>query len=143
MVDRDELTRRDADGWRAFEALLSAVPTVRRETPDLDDGWSVKDVLWHMGYWWEDFRRSVETGDWSEGEETTDEVNTREQEISRSKTWNEVRATVLSRREAMLAAWRAIPEVSEEVARSFLSETVEHYDEHRPQLRELLEADDE
>jgi uncharacterized damage-inducible protein DinB len=143
MADREELTRRDAAAWRAFEALLAAVPTQRRETPDLEGGWSVKDVLWHVGYWWDDFRRSAESGDWSEGDETTDDINAREQEVSRSMSWNQVRTAVHARREAMLATWRALPDVDDRLAESFLSETVEHYDEHLPQLRELLDAEDE
>ena len=145
MPDREELTRRDAEAWRQFEALLAAVPTERRETPDLEGGWSVKDVLWHIGFWWDDFRQTVETGEEAadDGDESTDDVNHREQERSRSMSWNAVRSAVLERRVAMLAAWRELPEIDDRVAESFVSETVEHYDEHAPQLRELLDADDD
>jgi uncharacterized damage-inducible protein DinB len=145
MPDRDELTRRDAEAWRRFEALLAAVPTGRRETPDLEGGWSVKDVLWHVGFWWDDFRRTVENGEAAadDGDESTDDVNHREQERSRSMSWNEVRTAVRERRRAMLEAWLELPDVDDRVAESFIAETVEHYDEHEPQLRELLDADDD
>ena len=143
MADRDEATRREAEAWRAFEAVLAAVPTERRETPDLDGGRSVKDVLWHVGYWWEDFTRFAQSGDWSDDDEPTDDVNAREQEVSRAMSWNQVRMTVHERREAMLSTWQSAPDADDRLLAPFLSETVEHYEEHLPQLRELLTAEDD
>jgi Mycothiol maleylpyruvate isomerase N-terminal domain len=52
MMLRDELLRVERDRWNEFDRLVQAVPPDRLDEPTLNpDGWSVKDLLWHMGSW--------------------------------------------------------------------------------------------
>ena len=56
----DELTAREAGAWASFEVAVSAVPRDRRSEPSLPDGWSVKDVLWHVAFWWDECAATLE-----------------------------------------------------------------------------------
>jgi len=135
----DELTAREAEAWASFEAAVDAVPRQLRSAPSLSDGWSVKDLLWHVAFWWNEgaagFERihlgseeSGETGD-------TDETNAAALEASRAMTLDEVEAEMVRIRGRMLRAWAEV--LSDDAAETFVSETVEHYDEHRPALQAL------
>ena len=72
MPTKDELTAKEAEAWAGFEELLAAVPEERLETPAFDGGWSVKDVLWHVAYWWDDMTRAANSGWADDGEDHTD-----------------------------------------------------------------------
>jgi uncharacterized damage-inducible protein DinB len=134
--ERNELTAREAEAWASFVSLLESLPADRRETPELDDGWSVKDVLWHVAYWWDDLAERLTSGNYEEDGET-DARNARELERSRAMSWLDVSAGLAERRERMLAAWVAEAEPAGDPQEWFESETIEHYDEHGPQLRAL------
>jgi uncharacterized damage-inducible protein DinB len=137
MAKHDELTAREAAAWDEFRAAVDAIPEDRRESPILTEGWSVKDVLWHVAFWWEDLaptyaalRAAFQRLD----EEDTDTTNARVLDEGREMTLAEVEARVARSREGMLAAWADAPDdpTAEE---AFVSETIEHYEEHLPWLR--------
>lgn len=138
MSTKEQVTEREAAAWARLEALVAAVPEERRETPALEGGWSVKDVLWHIAYWWGDVVRAANEG-WNDPEGVTDDVNARELNRSRALPWVEVAAAVEEARERLLAAW-AGAEATDEAIEYFESETTSHYDEHGAQL-EAFAAD--
>ncbi|GIU98245.1 MAG: hypothetical protein KatS3mg013_2048 [Actinomycetota bacterium] len=137
-MTKDELTRREAEAWAAFEELVGRVPEERLETPALAGGWSVKDVLWHVAYWWGEFVRSAERN-WADDEQATDDVNAREQARSRAMPFVEVRAEVDEARARLLEAWSRVDGSDAAGLEAFSAETVEHYEDHVPQLRALVE----
>jgi Mycothiol maleylpyruvate isomerase N-terminal domain len=143
MSARDDLTTREAEAWAAFYRMIEAVPVERREEPVLSDGWSVKDVLWHIAFWWSDLPGALErirTGAPEVEGEGTDERNASALAQGRTRTFAEVEGEVVRTREALLAAWASAPEgpKADEV---FVWETIEHYEEHEPQLRAFLDAE--
>ena len=141
--DRAAVTTREAEAWAAFYRLVEAVPAAQREEPVLRDGWSVKDVLWHVAYWWSDLAPSLDrmrTGEESsEHHDDTDTRNAAALAEGRTRTLAEVEGEVVRSRDALLAAWASAPE-DPRAEETFVSETIEHYEEHEPQLRALLEA---
>ena len=142
MSGRDDLTTREAEAWAAFYRLVDEVPAERREEPILSDGWSVKDVLWHIAFWWSDLPGALDrirTGAPGGGGEGTDERNASALAQGRTRTFAEVEGEVVRTREALLAAWASAPEgaKADEV---FVWETIEHYEEHEPQLRAFLDT---
>lgn len=139
MTTKDEATRAEADAWAELEAAVAAVPEERLETPALDGGWSVKDALWHVAYWWDDFVRASRDH-WAEDPSETDDVNEREFHRSRVLPWVEVRAQVDEARARMLEVWAQVAEDDAEGLEWFVEETIDHYPEHLPQIRAL--ADD-
>jgi hypothetical protein len=48
---KETLTAKILSGRQAFEEILARVPEKDMEAPVLHDGWSVKDVLGHLGLW--------------------------------------------------------------------------------------------
>ncbi len=63
-MEREELVQRITDGRRELESLLGMVPAERMQEPVLTNGWSVKDLVGHLGYWEE---RALTLFDWFNG----------------------------------------------------------------------------
>ena len=131
----------EARAYAAFEAAVAAVPRERFEETSLPDGWTVKDVLWHVAYWWRDGARTfaaiadgTHTG--FDEDEETDVTNARVLDESRSRSLEEVEAEVAEARAALLTAFDPVSD-DELALELFRSETIEHYDEHLPALRTL------
>jgi hypothetical protein len=61
MGRKEELLRIEPERWVAFSELVDRVPADRSEEPTLDpDGWSLKDLLWHMASWDGEAARALE-----------------------------------------------------------------------------------
>jgi hypothetical protein len=138
----DELLAREARAYAAFEEAVAAVPADRREEPIPPDDWSVKDVLWHVAFWWregEQSFRAMQAGsyveeDWSQ--EQTDATNARVLAESRSIHAADVEDGVAAARAGLLEAFT--PMAGDPAAQElFASETIEHYEEHLPAVRGL------
>jgi uncharacterized damage-inducible protein DinB len=140
MSDRDALTAAEAEAWAAFEAAIEVVPRDRREEPATADGWSVKDVLWHVAYWWGDGAetyRAMREGTFEDRESTAEETDATNAGVlaeGRAMSLEEVEAGAAEIRDKMLEAWRRAPD-RRDADENFVSETVEHYEEHLPALR--------
>lgn len=145
-MDREELTRREAEAWGSFRTLADGVPEERRERSGVNvEGWTVKDVLWHVAHWWDDLTDTLErlrAGTFEEPpdeDDQTDAENARVLEESRRMSLGEVERGLGEARVRMLAAWATLPVVDEVAVKHFLWETVEHYEEHEPDLRRFVE----
>ncbi len=144
-MERDDLTRREAAAWRAFVAVVDGVPAADHERRGVNiEGWTVKDVLWHVAYWWDDLAGTLErirAGTFAEppDDDGTDEENARVLEASRRMPLDEVRSGLGAARARMLAAWAALPAVDQVAVKHFVWETIEHYEEHEPDLRRFAE----
>jgi hypothetical protein len=141
MTDREELTAREGEAFAAFKMLCDAVPEDRREEPVLHDGWSLKDVLHHVAFWWDDLDGAMEairTGI-PRIERDTDTENARVLAAGRAMTFAEVDEAYHGSRERMLAVWSSAPDAphADEV---FGWETIEHYEEHEPSLRAFVDS---
>jgi uncharacterized damage-inducible protein DinB len=137
-----ELLAREARAYAAFEEAVAAVPADRREEPTLPDGWSVKDVLWHVAYWWRDGERSfreMRSGTYTDEDwtaEQTDATNARVLAESRSTSAAAVEAGIAAARAGVLEAFGQV--AGDPAADAlFASETIDHYEEHLPALRGL------
>ena len=131
-VDRDDLLRREAEAWAEFSAAVANVPADRREDPVLPDDWSVKDVLWHVVFWWEDGCATFEqmaSGIFETYDGDTDVTNARVLEESRSMYLTEVEAAVEPARDRLIAAYLRVPR-DQRADDDFIAETIEHYEEH-------------
>jgi hypothetical protein len=109
------------------------------------EGWSTKDLLWHIAHWWGDLARmldEIRAGTFSEppeDDQATDEENARVLEEGRGMSLAEVELGLADARDRMLAAWTSMPETSEAAERWFVWETIEHYEEHEADLRRFVE----
>ena len=141
----DELLAREASAYAAFEQAVGATPPDRREEPVLSDDWSVKDVLWHVAFWWRDGEESfgkMREGTWVDVEwpaEKTNAPNAKVLAESRSMSLAEVEAGLAAARAGLLEAFAPVAG-NEEADELFASETIEHYEEHLPALRGLASS---
>ncbi len=141
-MGKDALTAREREAWTAFRSLIDAIAPERLEEPGVNaEGWTVKDVLWHVAYWWDDVAGMLDemrTGSFvepPEDEAATDAENARVLEASRAMSLAEVEQVLDDARGRMLAAWEALPEPDEAAERWFVWETIDHYQEHEADLR--------
>ena len=84
MGRREDLLRQEAEGWARIDALVEGLAPEDVDRPGLtDEGWSVKDMMWHVAAWSDDTARvlrDMEAGTW-DGEDPsaapgyTDRVN--------------------------------------------------------------------
>lgn len=144
-MDEQELGARERAAWAAFREAVDAIEPARRETPGVNvEGWTVKDVLWHVAHWWDDLAGTLEAmraGTYvppPEDDEATDAENARVLEESGRMSLADVDRGLNEARERMLAAWAALPEVDAAAEQEFVWETIDHYEEHLPGLRAFV-----
>jgi Mycothiol maleylpyruvate isomerase N-terminal domain len=140
MDDKERQTAAEAAAWEGFEAAVAAVSRDRLEEPVLTDGWSVKDVLWHIAWWWEDCADTLESlhvGIHTEWDGDTDDQNARILAQGRALSLEDVELRSAHIRERMLLAWDKAPADDPRAPTAFRAETVEHYDEHLEQIRSI------
>jgi uncharacterized damage-inducible protein DinB len=140
-MDREELSQREATGWADLQAAVARLTPEERDRSGINaDGWSVKDVLWHVAHWLDDLSRMLEemrAGTFADDEgsdEETDAENSRVLAESRSMALADVGRALEEAHERMLAAWARLPEVTEAAQKWFVWETIEHYEEHLPEV---------
>lgn len=145
-MDRDGLTRAEAEAWAAFRRTLDRIPPEERERPAVGAGsWTVKDLLWHVAHWWDDLAGlldAMRAGTYVESpadDEAVNAENARALEESARMSLDDVERGVGGARERMLAAWAALPEVDAAAEREFVWETIDHYEEHLTDLRRFVE----
>ena len=146
-MDKDTLTMREDEAWAEFRAAIEGLTPDELEKPGANaDGWSMKDVLWHIAHWWNDLagmlEEVIEGGTFvepPEDDEATNAENAQVLEASRQMTIDAVESGVEVARARLLAAWDEVPEVDEALERWFVWETIEHYEEHLEDSRRFAD----
>lgn len=143
-MNRDEMLKREHDGWTALMATVERVPSDRRSEPGVVPGWSVKDLVWHCGRWADWVREPLErivTGTYDRDREYPwEQMNDDWAEESKGLSWDEVTSGAAAMRRDALAALAALEVVGEDAVREFNSETFEHYAEHAAEIERFAEA---
>src|SRR5439155_22904952 len=141
---RSELHRLERERREEFEGLLERVPDEALEEPTLNpDGWSVKDLLWHVGSWDAEAAENLERvrlGTYEDDEYDTDETNARFLSEGRRQDVATVRAEWSTVRVRVLEAMEGIPEVSPPVEYWFSESAYKHMADHLPELRRFVAA---
>ena len=148
MTDKAELTAREAETWMAFRTEVDAFTREQMELPTANaDGWSIKDVLWHIAHWWSDLAGMIEEVNAGkpfveppEDEEATTAENARVLEEGRALALDDVIGGVANARARLLAVWLELAQVDEALEQWFVWETIEHYEEHLADVRRVAEA---
>ncbi|HEX9694339.1 MAG TPA: maleylpyruvate isomerase N-terminal domain-containing protein [Actinomycetota bacterium] len=141
MVRREDLLRSEDRGWTELRSLLDTLSRQQVLEPGLTpEGWSVKDLLWHLGAWWAKAgvmleRIRVGTYDGGGHGSSVDELNARFLEEGRRLDLATVTAELYAARNHALVEFAALPEVTPEAEEWFRESGSEHYDEHMGDLR--------
>ena len=141
MVRREDLFRSEDRGWNELHSQLETVSRQQMLEPGLTpEGWSVKDLVWHLGAWWAKAgvmleRIRVGTYEGAGQGSSVDELNARFLEEGRRLDLATVTAELYAARNHALIEFAALPEVTPEAEEWFRESGSEHYDEHRDDLR--------
>lgn len=147
-MGREELLRAEQEGFEALSAEVAKLSSDQVEEPGLTpEGWSVKDLLWHISRWCEELSRVLQEmrlGTFKEedhdfDDEATDAQNRAFFEASKNMSLSAVRAEADAARDAMLQEFRALPEVTEEAEEWFEEEGSAHYTDHLEDVRRWVE----
>ena len=143
MDRKRELLRIERERWVQFCELVDRVPADRIDEQTLNpDGWSVKDLLWHIGSWDAEIAgelKRVRLGTYLEHDWDTDATNARFFEEGRRTDLATVRDVWREEREHVLAEMTRVDEVTPPVEEWFSESAYKHMDDHLPELRRFVE----
>jgi hypothetical protein len=136
-MDRDQLLQREDTAWLAFVDAFAGVSEDRRDLEGAVPGWSVKDLVWHCGYWADyvgDYLERINAGQPEPPDQDWDALNKMVIEDGRGMTWDEVIVAAEQGRARARSALQAMTDVTESAASEFTGETFEHYEEHAAEI---------
>ena len=143
MDRRSELLQIERERWSEFRALIDQIPVDRMmETTVSPEGWSVKDLLWHMRCWDAEIAgelKRIRLGTYVDHEYNTDEKNKRFLDEGRKVDLETVLAEWVATRERALEEMAGLPEITPTVEEWFSELAYRHTDDHLPELRRFVE----
>jgi hypothetical protein len=140
---REDLLRREAEGWERLDRALDGLSPEQLERPGLTpDGWSVKDLLWHVAVWCEDTTRvlgEMRAETWDEHDPSlepgwTDRANRAAFDRSRTMDLETAREACRMQRTRMIEAYGTLVAPTPEADEWFDETGPGHYTEHLPGL---------
>jgi hypothetical protein len=142
MDRRRELLRLERERWSELRALVDQIPKDRMMDATVNaDGWSVKDLLWHLRCWDAEIARELERirlGTYVDHDYNTDEKNERFLEEGRRLDQEIVLTDWVATRERALKEMAGLPEVTPPVEEWFSELAYKHMDDHLPELRRFV-----
>jgi catechol 2,3-dioxygenase-like lactoylglutathione lyase family enzyme len=142
VIDPD-LRKAEDEGWHELHALIDSVPSDAVERPGyFEEGWSVKDLLAHIGAWLAQAGVALEqigAGTYRAEEIDVDALNGRYLETLRTLPFDVVRAQADAARTRMLIASAAVGEPDADADFWIRKAGPDHYAEHLPRLREWVD----
>jgi len=146
---REELLRDEAAGWEGLTALVDGLDARELEVPGVTpDGWSVKDVAWHVAAWSRDTARvlrEIAAGTWNGIDPSsepgwTDRTNAEWFERSRAMAPGDVSAELRAAREDLLGAFGELDELTPDADEWFEETGPTHYAKHLEDLEPWVAA---
>jgi len=139
MGKREELSASEERAWNEFHDLIARFTPEELELPGANaDGWSAKDVMWHIGCWIAEAAQQLECirlGTYIDREwDDTDEINSKMLEEGRRQDLSTVRAELASARTRALQEWAALEELTPDAEEWFSEIGPAHYDDHSAEL---------
>jgi hypothetical protein len=142
-VDVDGLLAEEERGWLALTEAFGDVPPDRFDEPSVtDEGWSPKDVMYHVAAWSEEAAKvlgRIAAGTHRESDPDTQALNDRWFEEGRGVEDDVVRIRFAKGRVAMRQVFSTFAEVNATAWEWFEESGPRHYAEHLPDLRSFLE----
>jgi hypothetical protein len=154
-MNKQELLSKVRASRVRFDTEIGQVPTDEMTEPNLDNGWSIKDMLAHIGFWEgraADLLNTLQQGQTPDGEREIDRLNARVYAEHQAQPLNEVVKWERSQYDNLLDeiensseadlfnpnrfAWTEGVAFYEWIA----GNTYGHYDEHLAALRKWLAA---
>lgn len=144
-MDARMLLADEERAWRELAALFARIPPVKFEDPSVTpEGWSPKDVMFHIGAWLADCGMQLErmrAGTFDAEEETGETVERRNAEwfaLSKAMDASDVRVEFTAARQRMVEEFGTLPEVTDEAREWFEESGAIHYAKHVADLQGWL-----
>lgn len=142
-MDVDGLLAEEERGWLELTEVFGDVPPERFDEPSVtDEGWSPKDVMYHVAAWSEEAAKvlgRIAAGTHREGDPDIQALNEEWFEQGRGLDDDVVRIRFSKGRVAMRQVFSRLPEVEPSAWEWFEESGPRHYEEHLPDLRSFLE----
>jgi Mycothiol maleylpyruvate isomerase N-terminal domain len=139
---KQELLAEEDRLWSELHGLVATLPVDKVEEPGyFVEGWSVKDLVAHVGSWLAEAGAVLERirfGTYRPEELDIDAMNKTFYDDMHDVAFADVRAQGIAARNQMLRAWRSLSEDSPEADGWISKAGPEHYAEHLPRLREWV-----
>jgi hypothetical protein len=140
---REQLLLEEETAWHDLRVKLEKLDDEQFERPGLtDDGWSVKDMCWHIGAWCAyafDALEQISNGTYVDTELDVEALNRDWFEISRAVDARTARAELAASRTRMCGQLQFLPEIPPEAVEWFEESGRLHYREHARDLAGWLE----
>ena len=145
-MTREDLLKLERTRWTLLKQLLDAVPASRADESSLTpEGWSVRDLVWHLARWIDVVATQLESmsaGTFDEGFDwNTDANNAQFLASGRSVTYAEALSELEDSRARVIRAMEQLDEVSPRAVELFSEPAFMHVDDHLPELRRFLGVD--
>jgi hypothetical protein len=142
-VNVDALLADEERGWLALTEAFGDVPPDRFDEPSVtDEGWSPKDVMYHVAAWSEEAAKvlgRIAAGTHRDGDPDVQALNEQWFEAGRGLDDDVVRIRFAKGRVAMRQVFSQLTEVDATAWEWFEESGPRHYAEHLPDLRSFLE----
>jgi hypothetical protein len=128
-------------GWAELRALVDPLTPEKLTRDGYYEGWSVKDLLAHLGCWMAEAATVLEQirlDSFRGWDGDVEELNARWYETWRGQELRMVWVELHSARGRMLEEWDRLPQVTEKADEWFRESGEDHYAEHLPRLRDWV-----
>jgi hypothetical protein len=130
--------------WAEIERICRSLTDDERERHgyQVDPGWSVKDLVGHLGAWMaqaETHLLRIEAGNEDHGPEDIDALNAQFLAALHDQEWSTVWMQAISARAQMLRVWVRLPSRSADADAWVRKAGADHQIEHLPRLREWVD----
>jgi Mycothiol maleylpyruvate isomerase N-terminal domain len=142
-MERDELLALEEKGWEAFVGEARRVPEHRRADPGVVPGWSVNDLVFHVGKWAgvaADKLQLLAKGEPTDEDEDWESVNQAWAAQSKSMPYEQAMSVALQDRRRAREALEAMDAVTHEAEGWFKEETIDHYAEHADEIGRFADS---
>lgn len=137
-----ELLAAEDVGWMTFLDLVESLTADQMEEPRYyPEGWSVKDLIAHIGSWQAETVQVLEQmrmETYARHRIHVDALNEQFFEANKDLPLSVVRAECWSARNRMLEELNALPEVTPDAEEWFVESGLNHYAEHVDRLRKWV-----
>jgi hypothetical protein len=140
MATKREFSAQEEEGWkRLIDVIESLTPFQLQEPGYFPEGWTVKDLMAHIGAWQAkavQILEQIRMGTYRSAPIDVDEMNERFYQSNRDLPLADVRAELWAARTRMLTEWNLLPEITSKAEEWFVESGPAHYAEHLPRLQE-------
>jgi hypothetical protein len=144
-MDLEGLLAADEAGWKELVELFAQIPADRFDEPTVTpEGWSPKDVMFHVAAWMADAGHQLErmrAGTFNASEETPTSIQERNGQLfeaSKAMEPSDVRIEFFSAHQRMCEELGEMPELTPEAVEWFEESGPLHYAQHIKDLRGWL-----